>query len=195
MSLLIVFPENDPHARLVETRDPRAITETLQGVGVRFERWEASVPLAPGAGQDEVLSAYRADVERLKREGGYRSADVVRLAPDPDDPAWPDKARAARQKFLEEHTHAEDEVRFFVEGSGIFYLHLAGKVHAVLCERGDLISVPAATRHWFDMGTRPRFCAIRLFTTPEGWVASFTGDGIARSFPDYDTMVSSLVQP
>lgn len=188
MSMLVVFPDSDPQTRLAETRDPQEIAALLQGINVRFERWEASVPLPPGAGQDEVLAAYRADVDRLSREGGYQSADVVRLVPDPADPAWPDKARAARQKFLEEHTHAEDEVRFFVEGSGIFYLHAAGKVHAMLCERGDLLSVPAGITHWFDMGTKPRFCAIRLFTTPEGWVASFTGSPIAGSFPDYDTL-------
>ena len=27
-----------------------------------------------------------------------------------------------RQKFLSEHTHDDDEVRFFVEGAGAFYL-------------------------------------------------------------------------
>jgi 1,2-dihydroxy-3-keto-5-methylthiopentene dioxygenase len=54
-----------------------------------------------------------------------------------------------------------------------------------LCERGDLISVPAGTRHWFDMGPAPRFTAIRLFTTPAGWVANFTGEPIARGFPSF----------
>ena len=67
----------------------------------------------------------------------------------------------------------------------MFYLRAAGKVHMTLCERGDLISVPAGTRHWFDMGPTPHFTAIRLFTTPAGWVANFTGIPIARSFPSY----------
>jgi cupin superfamily acireductone dioxygenase involved in methionine salvage len=31
----------------------------------------------------------------------------------------------------------------------------AGSVYAVLCKAGDLLSVPANTTHWFDMGTRP----------------------------------------
>jgi 1,2-dihydroxy-3-keto-5-methylthiopentene dioxygenase len=47
--------------------------------------------------------------------------------------------------------------------------------------------VPAGTRHWFDMGPAPRFTAIRLFTTPAGWVANFTGTPIARNFPSYGT--------
>ena len=53
----------------------------------------------------------------------------------------------------------------------------------VLCERGDLISVPANTRHWFDMGSAPDFCALRFFCNNEGWVARFTGDSIAERFP------------
>lgn len=188
MSKLVVFPEHNPQIRLIDTSDGRRIAEELQAISARFERWEASVELADGAGQDEVLAAYRRDVDRLMQKGGYRGADVVRLRPDPADPGWPERARAARQKFLEEHVHAEDEVRFFVEGSGVFYLRAAGRVHAILCERGDLLAVPAGARHWFDMGAEPRFCAIRLFTSPEGWVASFTGDPIARSFPEYDAI-------
>jgi len=33
------------------------------------------------------------------------------------------------------------------------------------------------------MGPNPNLKAIRLFTTPEGWVANFTGDKIADRFP------------
>src|SRR3546814_6097561 len=84
-----------------------------------------------------------------------------------------------RAKFLSEHTHADDEVRFFVEGSGQFYLHMNDRVYVMLCEAGDLISVPAGTRHWFDTGPNPMFTAIRLFVSPDGWVADFTGDPIA----------------
>jgi 1,2-dihydroxy-3-keto-5-methylthiopentene dioxygenase len=68
-----------------------------------------------------------------------------------------------RGKFLDEHTHAEDEVRFFAEGSGMFYLHIGGKVYMVLCEAGDFISVPAGTTHWFDMGPSPDLEAENLF--------------------------------
>ena len=50
----------------------------------------------------------------------------------------------------------------------------------------DLISVPAGMRHWFDMGPAPNFTAIRMFTTPDGWVARFTGDPIASHFPAFD---------
>jgi 1,2-dihydroxy-3-keto-5-methylthiopentene dioxygenase len=133
--------------------------------------------VAPGASQDEVIAAYRGDIDRLMREEGYKAVDVVSLNPDN-----PDRA-AFRAKFLNEHTHAEDEVRFFVAGRGLFTLHMNERVYEVLCERGDLIGVPDGTRHWFDMSEEPYFVAIRLFTNPAGWVAEFTGDDIATRFP------------
>ena len=110
-------------------------------------------------------------------ERGYVTVDVISLTSD-----HPQKAEL-RAKFLEEHRHAEDEVRFFVAGRGLFTLHIEDKVYAVLCEKNDLISVPAGTRHWFDMGEHPHFVAIRLFNNPEGWVAQFTGEDIAGRFP------------
>ena len=106
--------------------------------------------------------------------------DVVSLNSD-----HPQKAEL-RAKFLDEHRHGEDEVRFFVAGRGLFVLHIEEHVY-VLCERNDLISVPAGTRHWFDMGEHPHFVAVRLFNNPEGWVAQFTGDDIASRFPCWKT--------
>ena len=189
MTLMLVMPDDAPERVLLRTDDAERIRAELEREGVRFERWRADAELAPGAGQSEVLAAYARDVERLMREGGYRSADVVRLAPDPSDPEGSAaRAAGARAKFLAEHTHAEDEVRFFVEGRGLFYLHLGGRVLSVRCERGDLLSVPARTPHWFDMGRAPSFCAIRLFTNPDGWVASFTGDSIGERFPEHDVI-------
>ena len=61
-----------------------------------------------------------------------------------------------RAKFLDEHFHKEDEVRFFVAGSGLFTLHVGDKVYEILCESGDLIGVPDGTTHWFDMGPEPQ---------------------------------------
>jgi 1,2-dihydroxy-3-keto-5-methylthiopentene dioxygenase len=186
MSLLMIVPEGEPSHIERRSADPAEIAALLAPLGVRFERWPAGRDLPAGAGQAEVLAAYRAEVDRVTREGGYASVDVVRLAPDPADPGWAERARGAREKFLSEHTHAEDEVRFFVEGAGLFCLRSGGRVYLVLCERDDLLSVPAGTRHWFDMGERPHFCAIRFFGTPQGWVAEFTGDAIARGFPGFD---------
>ena len=189
MTLLQVMPADDAANVLVRTEDITEIAAELAPHGIRLERW-ATVPLADDAGQEEVLAAYASEVERVSAEGPYPLVDVVRMVPDDADPEWPAKAEAARTKFLDEHTHDEDEVRFFVEGSGCFYLHLTGKVYAVVCTAGDLMSVPAGTTHWFDMGTRPRFAAIRFFHDEDGWVGTFTGSDISTHFPDYDTLAA-----
>lgn len=88
-----------------------------------------------------------------------------------------------RAQFFKEHTHSEDKVRFFVAGSGLFCLHIGNEVFQVLCGQNDLISVPAMTPHWFDMGSEPEFTAIRIFDNPAGWVAKFTGSSIADAYP------------
>nr|WP_199038898.1 acireductone dioxygenase [Dyella sp. ASV24] len=177
MSRLRIFNDTQPDAPLSVHTEHRDIASELAKVGVRFEQWEANQPIAPGASQDEVIAAYRGDIDRLMSEEGYQAVDVISLKPD-----HPDRA-TLRQKFLSEHTHSEDEVRFFVAGAGQFTLHLNGKVYDVLCEQGDLIGVPDGTRHWFDMSEAPYFVAIRLFTNKEGWVAQFTGEDIATRFP------------
>ncbi|HUS23535.1 MAG TPA: cupin [Candidatus Binatia bacterium] len=177
MSELRIYKETDPsRAEQVLTRF-EDLRDALAGIGVEFERWTARRQLAPAATQEEVLDAYRDSVERLKARYGFKSVDVISMYSDHP------KKDEMRDKFLHEHTHDDFEVRFFVEGRGLFNLRRNGKVYAMLCERGDLITVPAGTAHWFDMGPEPVLKAIRLFVVPEGWVASFTGDRIADRFP------------
>ncbi len=185
MSRLRIFRDTDGSEPVKDTSQHSDIARELGLAGVRFEQWEAAKPVAPGALQEEVIAAYRSDIDRLMREEGYKAVDVVSLNPE-----HPDRA-ALRQKFLSEHTHAEDEVRFFVAGRGLFTLHIGEKIYEVLCERGDLIGVPDGTRHWFDMSEEPYFVAIRLFTNPAGWVAEFTGSDISARFPRLETGIAA----
>ena len=177
MSELRIYSESDGSKSLSTHTKHADIARELGQVGVRFEQWEASKPVQPGASQDEVIAAYRSDIDRLMRDEGYQAVDVISLTPD-----HPDRA-TLRAKFLNEHTHSEDEVRFFVAGRGQFTLHIGDKVYETLCMQGDLIGVPDGTRHWFDMSEAPYFIALRLFTNKEGWVANFTGSDIAERFP------------
>jgi 1,2-dihydroxy-3-keto-5-methylthiopentene dioxygenase len=182
MSELRIFAENQPDKPEARHTQFELIRDQLARIGVLFERWEASQQLDAQASQDEVIEAYRGSIDRLMKQYGFKSVDVISLTAD-----HPQKD-AMRDKFLHEHTHDDFEVRFFVEGEGMFYIRKNGKVFATLCTRGDLISVPANTTHWFDMGPQPHLKAIRLFTVPEGWVARFTGDKIADRFPKLDQL-------
>lgn len=179
MTMLTLYDDTAPFAARSTVSELETITARLAEAGVGFERWpvrsRVDVP-----DDEAILAAHSADIDALKARGDYRSGDVVRLTPD--NP----QREAMRAKFLAEHVHDDDEVRFFVEGSGMFYIRAGGQVLALECTAGDLIVLPAGLRHWFDTGAEPRFTAIRLFTTPEGWVARFTGDTIAAAIPLYE---------
>jgi 1,2-dihydroxy-3-keto-5-methylthiopentene dioxygenase len=177
MSRLTIYEDTKPETPVFLSEDGTAIAAELAPIGVQFERWDSPVKLSHEDSPEVILAAYRPYLDALMGAKGAGSADVIKLTPD--NPAVP----ALREKFLSEHIHTEDEIRFFVHGSGHFVLHAGGKVYDALCEQGDLISVPANTKHWFDAGENPFFTALRVFTDMSGWVAHFTGDTISARFP------------
>jgi 1,2-dihydroxy-3-keto-5-methylthiopentene dioxygenase len=177
---LRVFAETEPREPLREVTDLASIASELAEVGVHFERFPVATTLSPDADQAAILAAYRSVIEHVGKGAEYPTVDVSRAGADLPDPA------AARRKFFAEHRHSEDEVRYFVDGSAAFYLRLGERVYQLVCTRGDLLRVPAGTRHWFDMGPQPKFTAIRWFKDPAGWVGHYTGDPIAERFPAYD---------
>jgi len=191
MTLLQVMAETDATEVRLRTDDAAVIGAELANRDIVFDRWPTKAGLDTRGPSGQILAEYADRVDALNSDGRYKYIDVAALQPDDRDPGWHDKASAARSKFLAEHRHAEDEVRFFVAGRGCFYLHLEPEVLAVVCEGGDLLSVPAGTRHWFDMGARPDFVAIRFFQEEDGWIGDFTGDVIGERFPTLDQLVAA----
>ncbi len=176
MSQLRIFSDSNASQCLWQSQNLLEIKQKLAEIGVRFEQWQAEHHVSSEDSPEDIMHAYSQEIERLKEEEGYVAVDVVSLFPDHP------KKEEFRQKFLNEHIHTEDEVRFFVEGQGLFSLHIKDFVYELLCAKDDLIRVPANAKHWFDMGPNPHFVAIRLFNNPEGWVANFTGDNIASRY-------------
>lgn len=192
MTLLTVWDDTNPTTPLIQTSDRALIAAELSTIGVAYSNYPVRDDVAHTATQDEVIAAYQPLVDQLVAEHGYSLIDVAQLhtGPDPESKAI---AAAARQKFLAEHTHDEEEIRFFSAGSGVFYLHVNERVLAMLCTEGDLLSVPALTTHWFDMGTTPDFTAIRFFHEDDGWIGSFTGNDIATRFASFDELAAVAV--
>jgi 1,2-dihydroxy-3-keto-5-methylthiopentene dioxygenase len=177
MTRLVVYEDSTPGTPVFDSRDAGEIVPVLREINVGFERWDAPVHIAADAHSDVILEAFRPYLDALMGATGAGSADVIKLTPEHP------QAAALREKFLAEHTHSEPEIRFFVAGSGHFVLHEAGKVYDILCEKDDLIQVPAGIKHWFDAGLSPSFTALRVFTDTSGWVAHYTGDAISSRFP------------
>lgn len=185
MTLLTVWNDTDPTAPVLETVDAEEIRAELATLGARFSRWEVK-DFAADASLDEVLELYKTQVDEVKDREGYTLVDIVGLSPAQEN--YDEVKDASRQRFLSEHKHDDDEDRFFARGAGVFYLHVNEKVYALYCEAGDLVSVPANTTHWFDMGTTPEFTSIRFFHDDDGWVGHFTGNPIAETFPTFDQL-------
>ena len=179
MSLLKVYNEESAKP-LEEHSDFESIQSTLKTAGVIFERWQASHPISDSASQEKILKVYSAEIERLKKERGFITEDVISINPNVPN------HRELRKKFLSEHVHSDDEARFFIDGMGLFCIHTEGKVFQIRCQKNDLVNVPAYTPHWFDMGNEPYFKCIRVYTNKEGWVAEYTGSKIADIFPKFE---------
>ncbi len=179
MSELRIYPEDGSGSPRI-LNDPDEIAQRLDAIGVLFERWAVRHELDGDAGQDEIIEAYRQDIDRLMQRYGFRSLDVVSFSPEHP------KKDTLRRKFLQEHTHSDFEMRFFVAGEALFYLRKHDHVYGLLCTRGDLISIPTDITHWFDMGEQPRLTAIRLFREDGGGASHFTGDPISERFPSLE---------
>lgn len=157
--------------------EEQQVVAFLAEEGIDHERWQPSHPLGATASADDVLAAYAPEIERLKTRGGYVTADVIDVRPETPN------LEAMLAKFRSEHWHDEDEVRFILEGRGIFFIHPPERdVFAIEVGPGDLIRVPRGTWHWFDLCDERRIRAIRLFQDPAGWTPRYTQSGVDRGF-------------
>src|SRR3546814_12849735 len=106
MSRLRIFADNTPDTPEFSSSDGDAIARELDKIGVTFERWQAAQPIAPGASPGEVMEAYRADIDRLVAERGFKSVAVVNTAP-----ANPNR-QEIRAKFPDKPFHTKDTAPF-----------------------------------------------------------------------------------
>ena len=148
--------------------EPGKIRDFLADFGVSYEQWPLEDRVSPDAEPQVILDAYKPELDVLKSQGGYVTADVINV-----NPATPN-LDAMLNRFNKEHTHSEDEVRFILKGRGVFHFHPdQGPVFALEVEPGDLINVPAGTKHWFDLCTERTIRAIRLFKDTSGWTPAY----------------------
>jgi 1,2-dihydroxy-3-keto-5-methylthiopentene dioxygenase len=138
------YPLNNPDHAL-ESKD-------LAGHGVRT--WSTSA----------LESDRTAIVETIKAEHGYVDHDVVELSPSTPN------LEAICAKFDREHYHTEDEVRFVLEGAGVFDVRDdANEWIRIEVSEGDIILIPAHKYHRFYLTDRQHIRCMRLFVNHEGW--------------------------
>lgn len=138
------------HAYLLDQPSRSYTAEELRRFGVFHQR----LPLADSA----------AGIEQIRRERGYVDADEVSLSP-----ATPNLETICA-KFDKEHSHTLDEVRFVVEGEGIFDVRdTADQWVRIEVAAGDLIIIPAGTYHRFYLTDTKNIRCVRLFLNHDGW--------------------------
>ena len=171
MALLKIPDEN-------RTLNDRAeVRAYLAERGIEYTRLEPVAGAPSEQSAEQVLRAYAPIIDDLKTRGGYVTADVIDVKPETPN------LDAMLKKFSSEHWHDEDEVRFVVQGRGVFHVHPKDSpVVAIEVEPGDLIRVPKGTLHWFDLCTDRQIRCIRLFQDPTGWTPWYTESGVDEGF-------------
>lgn len=153
-------------------KEAEEIANYLSTIGIDYAQRENVKEIPAHASDEEILAAYSEEIDTLKANGGYVTADVINIVPTTPN------LDAMLSKFNKEHWHDEDEVRFIVKGRGIF--HIApedGDVVSIEMEAGDLIRVPRGTLHWFNLCGERTVRAIRLFQDVSGWTPHYTSSG------------------
>lgn len=111
---------------------------------------------------------YQGPLDELKTDRGYIEQDIVELSP-----ATPNLDTICA-KFEGEHLHDDDEVRFVLEGEGIFDIRSRDdRYMRVIVARGDLIIVPKERHHRFLLTEAKSIRCVRLFRDRSGWVPHY----------------------
>lgn len=160
-----------------EINDPLKVSKILNGYGIKYEKWNSDKLQSENASPEKILDVYHEEVEKLKKEGGYVTADVIDIN---DSTPGLNEMLA---KFNKEHWHDEDEVRYTIKGHGLFHIYPEeGVTLSVEVEKGDLLRVPRGTKHWFDLCKDREIRAIRLFQNKSGWTPYYTNSGNEKKF-------------
>ncbi len=160
---------------LAETGSIHAFLDTHR---ISFARWEipeniqklCEHPTLDDAQKEQVLAAFEPQLTRLAKEHGYVSSDMVCLHPELPG------LDAALANFDLEHFHTDDEVRFIVDGSGVFgFVGDSGRRFLIEVHAGDYIVIPANAWHWFYLLEDKTIKALRIFKDTSGWTPIYRG--------------------
>lgn len=127
--------------------------------------------------QEALLRALDPVFHRLQAERGYRERDLVVLYPEHPDLETLDR------RFGGIHRHDDEEVRYIVDGEGVFGFVLDdGRQLELTVEAGDYLHIPAGVEHWFRLNGLRRIKAVRYFSARGGWVPVYS-DRPQQQFP------------
>jgi 1,2-dihydroxy-3-keto-5-methylthiopentene dioxygenase len=153
-----------------------SVNDFLNKFEIEYQKWDdSSLPLSfkgpiklSAEQQLEVLKSFNKEIETLKNKYAYVQQDIVTLTSETEN------LEVILDKFRPEHHHNDDEVRYIVDGEGVFSIFPeSDESFDIFVESGDLLRVPKGTRHSFDLTDKKFIKAIRLFKDANGWAAIY----------------------
>ncbi|SDA68103.1 1,2-dihydroxy-3-keto-5-methylthiopentene dioxygenase [Pseudomonas sp. NFPP33] len=175
MSSLAVHLHTSPELPNKVLNHADDIASTLAAVGIDYRQMELPAALRPGCEQAEFDAAYGLWLQAFMGKEGHVHQELFNLQRN-----HPQKLEL-RARYLDEQVQSSASTWLFLGGFAQLSVHLDGYVYVLQGERGDLLTLPAGTRHWFDLGEEPHLLALRL--SPSEDTPERTGDDIASRFP------------
>jgi 1,2-dihydroxy-3-keto-5-methylthiopentene dioxygenase len=180
MSSLTVYHQSSPEYPNKLLTHAEDIISTLAAVGVSFSQVPVQQPVTAGTANYELMEACRVQIAQLMVKHGYASAEILSLCDERGEGS--ELARGLRQEQACQPAH----LHYYLAGRGLLALHIGEYVYSLLCEKGDLVELPAGITHWFDGGEHPRFAALRLFDSPQVPEFAAVGGDFASAFAGLD---------
>ncbi|KAL8158263.1 acireductone dioxygenase 1-like [Apium graveolens] len=149
--------ENDEDKRLPHHCNPQEFVspDHLAEIGVLY--WNLNPKVFENDGE----------LQKIRQDRGYNYMDILDLCPE--------KVENYEQKlrnFYTEHIHADEEIRYCLEGNGYFDVREKDdRWIRIWIKPGDLIILPAGIYHRFTLDTTNYIKLMRLFLGEPVWTA------------------------
>lgn len=173
MSSLAVYQHTSPELPNKILNHADDIASTL-AAGIDYRQVELPAALRPGCEQAEFDAAYGLWLQAFMGKEGYVQQELFNLQRN-----HPQKLEL-RARHLDEQSQSTASAWLFLGGFAQLSLHIDDHVYMLQGEKGDLLSLPAGTRYWFDLGEEPHALVVRLSASEDAPVR--TDDDIASRF-------------
>ncbi|CAD5173641.1 unnamed protein product [Musa acuminata subsp. malaccensis] len=152
-----LIDESDEDQRLPHHRNPKEFVSLskLQEIGVLY--WHL----------DPKNYESSEELKKIREDRGYNYMDLLELCPGKVE-NYEEKLK----NFYREHIHADEEIRYCLEGSGYFDVRDKDDTWIrIWIKEGDMIVLPAGIYHRFTLDTSNYVKLMRLFIGEPVWAA------------------------